>query len=166
VGGSKRDRGITANAVAPGEIATPMTGQTDHDPHETPQPGIPVGRPGDAREVAAVIAFLARRPPVTSRGRRGPWTVGCSKLGPKQVLISPTMTGEIPDSAPTKPQPPATGATSQSMRCRGQKEGPEFAAQNLASGHRWGWVGRTRRSGGSLPGRLRRPRCVAPRSSR
>lgn len=51
--------GITANSVAPGEIATPMTGQTDEDPHSTERPGVPLGRPGDAREVAAVIAFLA-----------------------------------------------------------------------------------------------------------
>ncbi|NQX36859.1 SDR family oxidoreductase [Herbiconiux sp. VKM Ac-2851] len=51
--------GITANTVAPGEIATPMTGQTDEDPHGTSRPGIPLGRPGDAREIASVIAFLA-----------------------------------------------------------------------------------------------------------
>jgi len=51
--------GITVNAVAPGEIATPMTGNEDVDPHTVDRPGIPAGRPGDAREVAAVIAFLA-----------------------------------------------------------------------------------------------------------
>jgi NAD(P)-dependent dehydrogenase (short-subunit alcohol dehydrogenase family) len=51
--------GITANSVAPGEIATPMTGQEDEDPREKTRPGIPLGRPGDAREIAAVIAFLA-----------------------------------------------------------------------------------------------------------
>jgi len=51
--------GITANCVAPGEIATPMTHQTDQDPRAIDRPGIPLGRPGDAREVAAVIAFLA-----------------------------------------------------------------------------------------------------------
>ena len=51
--------GITANSVAPGEIATPMTGQEDVDPHKVKRPGIPLGRPGDAREMAAVIAFLA-----------------------------------------------------------------------------------------------------------
>ncbi len=51
--------GITVNTVAPGEIATPMTGQTDEDPHRTARPGIPLGRPGDAREIASVIAFLA-----------------------------------------------------------------------------------------------------------
>jgi NAD(P)-dependent dehydrogenase (short-subunit alcohol dehydrogenase family) len=52
------EHGITANCVAPGEIATPMTGQEDEDPHETQRPGVPLGRPGDAREIAAVIAFL------------------------------------------------------------------------------------------------------------
>jgi NAD(P)-dependent dehydrogenase (short-subunit alcohol dehydrogenase family) len=51
--------GITANCVAPGEIATAMTGQEDEDPRGTSRPGVPLGRPGDAREVAAVIAFLA-----------------------------------------------------------------------------------------------------------
>jgi NAD(P)-dependent dehydrogenase (short-subunit alcohol dehydrogenase family) len=53
------EHAITANAVSPGEIATPMTGQTDEDPHAKDRPGIPLGRPGDAREIAAVIAFLA-----------------------------------------------------------------------------------------------------------
>ena len=50
---------ITVNAVAPGEIATAMTGHEDVDPLTVERPGIPLGRPGDAREVAAVIAFLA-----------------------------------------------------------------------------------------------------------
>lgn len=52
-------QGITAVSVAPGEIATPMTGQADEDPRTNDRPGIPLGRPGDAREVAALIAFLA-----------------------------------------------------------------------------------------------------------
>ncbi len=51
--------GITVNAVAPGEIATPMTGQEDEDPTTTSRPGVPLGRPGHAREIADVIAFLA-----------------------------------------------------------------------------------------------------------
>lgn len=51
--------GISAISVAPGEIATAMTGQTDNDPRQQDRPGIPLGRPGDAREVAALIAFLA-----------------------------------------------------------------------------------------------------------
>ena len=50
--------GITVNAVAPGEIATPMTGNHDVDPRTVARPAIPAGRPGDAREVAALIAHL------------------------------------------------------------------------------------------------------------
>jgi NAD(P)-dependent dehydrogenase (short-subunit alcohol dehydrogenase family) len=53
------EHGITVNAVAPGEISTPMTGQEDVDPHTERRPGIPLGRPGAAREVAAAVAFLA-----------------------------------------------------------------------------------------------------------
>jgi NAD(P)-dependent dehydrogenase (short-subunit alcohol dehydrogenase family) len=53
------EHGITVNSVAPGEIATPMTGQADEDPRDTERPGIPAGRPGDAREVAELVAFLA-----------------------------------------------------------------------------------------------------------
>jgi NAD(P)-dependent dehydrogenase (short-subunit alcohol dehydrogenase family) len=60
--------GITANSVALGEIATPMTGQEDDDPHATQRPGVPLGRPGDAREIAAAIAFLASPQAPTSPG--------------------------------------------------------------------------------------------------
>jgi NAD(P)-dependent dehydrogenase (short-subunit alcohol dehydrogenase family) len=51
--------GITVNSVAPGEISTPMTGQTDENPENNPRPGVPLGRTGDAREIASVVAFLA-----------------------------------------------------------------------------------------------------------
>ncbi len=50
---------ITVNSVAPGEISTPMTGQEDADPREQHRPGVPLGRTGHAKEVAAVVAFLA-----------------------------------------------------------------------------------------------------------
>ena len=53
------EHGITVNAVAPGEIATPMTGAEDVDPATIERPGIPAGRPGNAHEIAAAIAFLA-----------------------------------------------------------------------------------------------------------
>ena len=53
------EHGITVNAVAPGEIATPMTEAHDEDPRRIARPGIPLGRPGAAREIAAAIAFLA-----------------------------------------------------------------------------------------------------------
>jgi NAD(P)-dependent dehydrogenase (short-subunit alcohol dehydrogenase family) len=53
------DHGITVNAVAPGEIATPLTGAHDADPAQIERPAIPAGRPGHAREIAATVAFLA-----------------------------------------------------------------------------------------------------------
>jgi NAD(P)-dependent dehydrogenase (short-subunit alcohol dehydrogenase family) len=77
------DRGITANAVAPGEIATPMTGQEDEDPTTKNRPGVPLGRPGDAREVAAVIAFLASEQSSYVTGAS--WVVdgGMLQMGPQ-----------------------------------------------------------------------------------
>jgi NAD(P)-dependent dehydrogenase (short-subunit alcohol dehydrogenase family) len=49
---------ITVNAIAPGEITTPMTEQEDVDPRTVKRPGYPLGRPGDAREVAGLVVFL------------------------------------------------------------------------------------------------------------
>jgi NAD(P)-dependent dehydrogenase (short-subunit alcohol dehydrogenase family) len=74
--------GITVNAVAPGEIATPMTGQEDTDPVLTRRPGIPLGRPGHAQEVADVIAFLAS--PAASYVTGASWAVdgGMLQMGP------------------------------------------------------------------------------------
>jgi NAD(P)-dependent dehydrogenase (short-subunit alcohol dehydrogenase family) len=50
---------ITVNAVAPGLIATPMSNLTDVDVHTISRPRIPIARPGDAREVASLVAWLA-----------------------------------------------------------------------------------------------------------
>jgi NAD(P)-dependent dehydrogenase (short-subunit alcohol dehydrogenase family) len=52
------EHGITVNAIAPGEIATPMTGAGDEDPTSIERPAIPLGRPGAASEIAAFVAFL------------------------------------------------------------------------------------------------------------
>jgi NAD(P)-dependent dehydrogenase (short-subunit alcohol dehydrogenase family) len=53
------EHGITVNSVAPGEIATPMTGNEDVDPQTVQRPRIPARRPGSAHEIAEVIGFLA-----------------------------------------------------------------------------------------------------------
>ena len=50
--------GIRVNAVAPGEIATPMTSAEDTDPRTIERPNLPLGRPGHAREIASWVAFL------------------------------------------------------------------------------------------------------------
>jgi len=51
--------GVAVNAIAPGEIATPMTGAEDTDPTTIERPNLPLGRPGHAREIAHFVAFLA-----------------------------------------------------------------------------------------------------------
>ena len=50
---------ITVNSVAPGEIATPMTGKAEEEAYAVERPGNPIGRPGHVNEVASVIGFLA-----------------------------------------------------------------------------------------------------------
>jgi NAD(P)-dependent dehydrogenase (short-subunit alcohol dehydrogenase family) len=77
------DHGITVNSVAPGEISTPMTGQDDVDPRSQDRPGVPLGRPGDAREIAAVVAFLAT--PAAGYVTGASWVVdgGLTLMGPQ-----------------------------------------------------------------------------------
>ena len=53
------EHGITVNAVAPGEIATPMTGIDEEDAYREERPGNPLGHVGHVNEVASVIGFLA-----------------------------------------------------------------------------------------------------------
>jgi NAD(P)-dependent dehydrogenase (short-subunit alcohol dehydrogenase family) len=49
------EHGIRVNSVAPGQIATRMTGQEDEEPERI---DVPLGRAGDAREVGALVAWL------------------------------------------------------------------------------------------------------------
>ncbi|HYO60542.1 MAG TPA: SDR family oxidoreductase [Actinomycetota bacterium] len=81
------EHGITVNAVAPGEIATPMTGNEDVDPATVDRPGIPMGRPGDAWEVAHVIAHLAS--PEAS------YTTGASYVVDGGLMLMPAMANVI-----------------------------------------------------------------------
>lgn len=80
--------GITVNAVAPGEISTPMTGQEDVDPFTQERPGIPVGRPGDAREVAAVVALLASPAAAYVTGASWPVDGGMLMMGPQAAALT------------------------------------------------------------------------------
>lgn len=52
-------RGVTVNCVAPGFIATDMTGSLPEDVQNALLAQIPVGRLGHAQEVADAVAFLA-----------------------------------------------------------------------------------------------------------
>ncbi|MEY8143415.1 3-oxoacyl-[acyl-carrier-protein] reductase [Falsihalocynthiibacter sp. CO-5D18] len=52
-------RGITANAVAPGFIATPMTDKLTDDQKDKINVQIPAGRMGTAAEIAAAVVYLA-----------------------------------------------------------------------------------------------------------
>ena len=52
-------RGITANCVAPGFIATAMTEKLTKEQTDRILPQIPAGRMGDPQDVAAAVLFLA-----------------------------------------------------------------------------------------------------------
>jgi NAD(P)-dependent dehydrogenase (short-subunit alcohol dehydrogenase family) len=53
------ENAITVNSVAPGEIATEMTGMDEAEAYHQSRPGNPLGRPGHVNEVASLVGFLA-----------------------------------------------------------------------------------------------------------
>jgi 3-oxoacyl-[acyl-carrier protein] reductase len=54
-------RGITANVIAPGFISTPMTDALTDDQKANLLGNVPAGRLGEAREIAAAVAYLASK---------------------------------------------------------------------------------------------------------
>ncbi|CAL9343537.1 putative oxidoreductase YohF [Nocardiopsis dassonvillei] len=83
--------GITVNAVAPGEIATPMTGQHEQEPRLDSRAGYPLARPGHAEEVADAVAFLA--------GPGSSYVTGASLLVDGGLtLMGPQAAGALQDA--------------------------------------------------------------------
>jgi 3-oxoacyl-[acyl-carrier protein] reductase len=52
-------RGITVNVVAPGFIATPMTDALNDQQKARLMERIPMGRMGEAADIAAAVAYLS-----------------------------------------------------------------------------------------------------------
>lgn len=96
--------GSTVNAVAPGEIATPMTGQEAVDVHTRERPGVPLGRPGDAREAAAVIALPAGAGALYVTGAS---TAACSERVPGPAPTCGAATGGALSRCGRAPAPAA-----------------------------------------------------------
>ena len=76
------EHGITVNAVAPGEIATKMTGQEDQDPADSERPGIPLKRPGHAYEVAWMVGALCEPDARYATGQSFVVDGGMLQMGP------------------------------------------------------------------------------------
>jgi len=52
------EHGITVNSIAPGHVATPMTGHRGEQTTAVLRPEIPIGRAADPREIGAAVAYV------------------------------------------------------------------------------------------------------------
>jgi 3-oxoacyl-[acyl-carrier protein] reductase len=59
IGKEYAKRGVTANCVAPGFIATPMTDKLNDKQREAILTMVPAGKLGAAADVAAAVVYLA-----------------------------------------------------------------------------------------------------------
>ena len=78
-------RGVTVNAVAPGFIATDMTEALTEDQTKVMLDRIPLGRMGEASDVAATVSFYVLSLRATSQDRPCKLMVVCylGNLGPE-----------------------------------------------------------------------------------
>jgi 3-oxoacyl-[acyl-carrier protein] reductase len=59
LGAEYAKRGVTANCIAPGFIATPMTDKLNEKQREAILTRVPAGRLGGPNDVAAAVVYLA-----------------------------------------------------------------------------------------------------------
>lgn len=96
--------GITVNSIAPGETATPMNGVADDiDAAAIRRPGIPVGRPARAAEVASLVAYLA--------GDDAAYMTGASLLVDGGLSLMATIANAATASGSARHDPTPVGAS-------------------------------------------------------
>jgi len=72
IGKEYAKRGVTANCVAPGFIATPMTEKLNDRQREAILQMVPAGRLGAGSDVAAAVVYLASAQAASITGRKIP----------------------------------------------------------------------------------------------
>ena len=93
---------ITVNAITPGEIATPMTGQEDIDVRQQHRAGVPLAAPGTPGKSLRSLRSCAPPQRRTSPGLPGRWTAGCCRWVRWLVPISERRTGADHDPTATQ----------------------------------------------------------------
>jgi NAD(P)-dependent dehydrogenase (short-subunit alcohol dehydrogenase family) len=91
--------GITVNSVAPGEIATPMTGQEDADPHGADRRASRSGARAMRGRWRRSSGSSRHRSPRTSRGHRGSSTAGWYRWARRPDRTSRATNGGHPTSS-------------------------------------------------------------------